>query len=566
MLRALGVAVRWTRWSTRRCPPTSGCDGRSPCPPARGEHEALAELRAHRRARTRSSASSSGMGYYDTITPPVIQRNILENPGWYTAYTPYQAEISQGRLEALLNFQTMVTDLTGLRHRERLAARRGDRRRRGDAHVRTRLSKDDAQARSSSPSDCHPQTIAVVQTRAKPLGIEVRRRRSTARFDFAEPVFGVLVQYPATRRARSAITRRFVEARARGRRAGRSSRPTCSRSRCCARRANSARTSRSARRSASACRWASAARTPASSRRRTQYKRQMPGRLVGVSQGRARQARAIAWRCRRASSTSAATRPRQQHLHRAGAARGHGRDVRRLSRPRGTARASPRACTRSPRVLRRGPARGSGFDVAHDAVLRHGARATSPTAARDPARPPRERGINLRAVDDGTRRHRARRDDRPPATFATLARAFSRRQPHRASASRRSPRPSDADVPGAARAHQRRSSRIPSSTRTTPSTRCCATSGGSRRGTSRSPLDDPARLVHDEAERDERDDAGHVAGVRQAASRSRPPSRPQGYAKLFAQLEAWLARDHRLRRRSRCSRTPARRANTPACS
>jgi glycine dehydrogenase len=100
-------------------------------------------------------------------------RNILENPAWYTAYTPYQAEISQGRLEALLNFQTMVADLTGMRDRQRLAARRGDGGGRGD----------DAGARRSAKSrsnvfivagDCHPQTIEVVRTRAEPLGIEVK--------------------------------------------------------------------------------------------------------------------------------------------------------------------------------------------------------------------------------------------------------------------------------------------------------------------------------------------------------------------------------------------------------
>ena len=103
-------------------------------PAARSEHEVLAALKDIA-AQNQVFRSYIGMGYYDCITPPVIQRNILENPGWYTPYTPYQAEIAQGRLEALLNFQTMVIDLTGLRCRQRLAARRSHRRRRSDDHV-----------------------------------------------------------------------------------------------------------------------------------------------------------------------------------------------------------------------------------------------------------------------------------------------------------------------------------------------------------------------------------------------------------------------------------------------
>ena len=103
-------------------------------PPAASEAEALAELRALADRNT-VTVPMIGLGYYGTHTPPVILRNVLENPAWYTAYTPYQPEITQGRLEALLNFQTMVADLTGPADRQRLPARRGDRRGRGDDAV-----------------------------------------------------------------------------------------------------------------------------------------------------------------------------------------------------------------------------------------------------------------------------------------------------------------------------------------------------------------------------------------------------------------------------------------------
>ena len=134
-----------------------------------------------------------GMGYYGTITPPVIQRNILENPGWYTAYTPYQAEISQGSLEALVNFQTMVTDMTGLDIAnsslldEATAA--------AEAMI---MLFHSAQKRNRFlvAENCHPQTIDVLKTRANPIGIQLSIQ-STDTFDFSDDVFGALIQYPA---------------------------------------------------------------------------------------------------------------------------------------------------------------------------------------------------------------------------------------------------------------------------------------------------------------------------------------------------------------------------------
>ncbi|MET9066716.1 aminomethyl-transferring glycine dehydrogenase [Streptosporangium sandarakinum] len=159
-------------------------------PPAASEPEAIAELRALA-SRNTVLTSMIGLGYHDTITPAVIRRNLLENPGWYTAYTPYQPEISQGRLEALLNFQTVVTDLTAL-----------------DVAGASLLDEATAVAEAmtlarragKAPSnvfvvdaDALPQTKAVLATRAEPLGIELVESDFTAELP---DCFGVLVQYP----------------------------------------------------------------------------------------------------------------------------------------------------------------------------------------------------------------------------------------------------------------------------------------------------------------------------------------------------------------------------------
>ena len=138
-----------------------------------------------------------GQGYHGTYTPGVIQRNILENPAWYTAYTPYQAEISQGRMEALVNFQTMVCDLTGHGHRQRQHARRGHRRRRGD-DAGKRSGEESKSDTIIVAGDCHPQTIEVIQTRAAPLGRGAGGLRARL-MGGAHDYFAVLAQYPHRR-------------------------------------------------------------------------------------------------------------------------------------------------------------------------------------------------------------------------------------------------------------------------------------------------------------------------------------------------------------------------------
>ena len=157
------------------------------------EHELLARMREVA-ARNKVMTSLIGQGYYGTVTPPAIQRNILENPAWYTAYTPYQPEIAQGRLEALLNYQTMVADLTALPVANASLLDEGTAAAEAMA-MAERVAKSKARA-FFVDENCHPQTIAVIQTRAMPLGIEII---VGAPEDMdATAVFGAIFQYPGT--------------------------------------------------------------------------------------------------------------------------------------------------------------------------------------------------------------------------------------------------------------------------------------------------------------------------------------------------------------------------------
>jgi len=164
-------------------------------PAARSEREALDALRGLAE-QNQVFRSYLGMGYADTVVPPVIRRNVLENPGWYTAYTPYQAEIAQGRLEALLNFQTMVSDLTGLEIAnaslldEATAAAEA-------MHMTHGAVKTGEHTTFLVDEHCHPQTIAVVKTRAKAQGVRIVVADPDT-FEFGAGTIGAIVQYPAS--------------------------------------------------------------------------------------------------------------------------------------------------------------------------------------------------------------------------------------------------------------------------------------------------------------------------------------------------------------------------------
>lgn len=161
-------------------------------PPAVSETEALAELRALAEANT-VAVSMIGQGYYDTLTPPVVLRNVLENPAWYTAYTPYQPEISQGRLEALLNFQTMVADMTGLEVANASMLDEGTAA--AEAMTLMHRASRGASNRLAVDADLFTQTSAVLATRARPLGIEIVTADLREGLPDGE-FFGVIVQLP----------------------------------------------------------------------------------------------------------------------------------------------------------------------------------------------------------------------------------------------------------------------------------------------------------------------------------------------------------------------------------
>lgn len=192
MLETLGLTSR-EQLIEQTVPPAIRLQEELALPPALDEQGALARLRSYAE-QNQLWTSLIGMGYYGTITPPVILRNLLENPGWYTAYTPYQPEISQGRLEALLNFQQLTIDLTGLDLAN--ASLLDEATAAAEAMTLARRMAKNKSNRFFVDENCHPQTLSVMQTRAEAFGFELVV--GTLDDLAGQDVFGALLQYPDT--------------------------------------------------------------------------------------------------------------------------------------------------------------------------------------------------------------------------------------------------------------------------------------------------------------------------------------------------------------------------------
>ena len=190
MLEVLGVESV-AELLRQTVPASIRMDGSLPLPAGRTVEDVLAELRTLA-GKNRPRTSLIGQGYYGTITPPVIQRNVLENPAWYTAYTPYQPEISQGRLETLLNFQTMIGELTGFPLAN--ASLLDEATAAAEAMTMARRTSKVAGDRFFVHHDTHPQTIAVLQTRAEPIGVEL----VIGEVDAIAGCFGALLSLPTS--------------------------------------------------------------------------------------------------------------------------------------------------------------------------------------------------------------------------------------------------------------------------------------------------------------------------------------------------------------------------------
>ncbi len=398
--------------------------------PDAADEAAVADELAALAARNTVLVSLLGTGYADTVTPPVIQRNVLENPAWYTAYTPYQPEIAQGRLEALLNFQTMVADLTGMGLAnaslldESTAA----------AEAMALCHRVNQQAGTTFVVDpgAHPQTIGVVQTRAAALGLDVhvarpRRRPARRRVRGVAPRAGH--HRPGPRPARD--DRRAARPRGARRRRGRPPRLHAARPAGGAGR-------RRRRRLGAALRGATRLRgTP---RRVPRHPRRVPAQRPRPARRRVRRHRRPPRAPPRPPDPRAAHPPRarhQQHLHRAGAPRGHRRALRRVPRSRG---ARPDRGARPParRRARRRAARRHGRRAPRRR-LRHGRRpGAGPRRRGRGGRPGRRRQPAGRRPRHGG--HRARRDDHTDDRRDRLAGLRLRRDRRRARRTRRRPR------------------------------------------------------------------------------------------------------------------------------